>query len=571
MKTQNEINQNIFDWAKTNLEHRAVKEWKYQSLDFDPLINLLFGAFASEFKEVYDQINNSEARLLRRLSSILLPDAQQLPIPAFAILEATPTSEGIVLDERSSFFFEKEEATFYFAPAFTTRLLKTNNISVYSAKNEQKVIFNRFFIDIEIQSNDKDFLLKNTTLHFEIKENDKNKSRFFSALSECSCKINGHEISIIHGFFEDNFTPENQFFDQNLPHKKRVQNALKQRFMTITEESIFLENEGNNVLTIEIILPFEVKIDNIEENLMVNFNRFPVLNRKLNSVEKYFQEPNIDVIQIPANGHFSGIFKVINRNTMEDIPSSSISKFKEENKLCYSIRNGGTGRYDEYNLWQQFSYLLSVYRGEHRNQELVQNLGGNISIEELHEWIGKNIDKQKADAVTGLSNNYVYIHTPIALKREGLETKVEYWTSNGAAANNLPLGLLLQASNDTNGIDEKSISFITVPQNGSDTPNDNQKIDNLKDLINRRERITTIKDIKNYCKHKLGDALQDVKVETDIEVLPHANKSLQKIMLISLSLNEDKNHDYDTLLNEMEIYINENALPIIKYRIQVTA
>ena len=87
-RTPPHIKRDMLHWAKDHLYTRASDEWAYEAIEADPLVHLLVGACASEAQLVYDNIQETEDRLLQRLLRYLLPEAFHLPQPTVAVAKA---------------------------------------------------------------------------------------------------------------------------------------------------------------------------------------------------------------------------------------------------------------------------------------------------------------------------------------------------------------------------------------------------------------------------------------------------------------------------------------------------
>ena len=94
----------------------------------------------------------------------------------------------------------------------------------------------------------------------------------------------------------------------------------------------------------------------------------------------------------PKQGFFHSIKSVHNQIRNKPIPAKSLAKLIGEKKqTAYSFRMGGVGRLDSYNAWQRLSYMLSIFRKEHKLHDLFDRLGDKMSLEELHEVIGLSL------------------------------------------------------------------------------------------------------------------------------------------------------------------------------------
>ena len=83
------------DQIKSRMLQQAARLWGYQeaAIDttaFDPLVDLLVGALATESERVYGEIQASSGRILERLVELLLPEVVTAPRPAHSVLAAQP-------------------------------------------------------------------------------------------------------------------------------------------------------------------------------------------------------------------------------------------------------------------------------------------------------------------------------------------------------------------------------------------------------------------------------------------------------------------------------------------------
>lgn len=70
---------------------------------FDPLVDLLFGALATESERIYGEILASRGRILERLVQVLLPETVTGPKPAHGLLVAQSTEDSAVIDSAVAF------------------------------------------------------------------------------------------------------------------------------------------------------------------------------------------------------------------------------------------------------------------------------------------------------------------------------------------------------------------------------------------------------------------------------------------------------------------------------------
>lgn len=70
---------------------------------FDPLVDLLVGALATESERVYQTLHESRGRIVERLVQLLLPDVAISPRPAHAVLTVQPTEPAGVVGRTDTF------------------------------------------------------------------------------------------------------------------------------------------------------------------------------------------------------------------------------------------------------------------------------------------------------------------------------------------------------------------------------------------------------------------------------------------------------------------------------------
>ncbi len=83
---------------RNRLHKEAARQWGVDEIDlkngsFDPLVDLLIGAFATETEKIWQEIEDSRAHTVQRMVSAILPETVTGIIPAHAVMLARPTSD----------------------------------------------------------------------------------------------------------------------------------------------------------------------------------------------------------------------------------------------------------------------------------------------------------------------------------------------------------------------------------------------------------------------------------------------------------------------------------------------
>ena len=102
------------DISRERIRSRLIKNasqlWGVQASDinaFDPIVNMMFSAFAAEMEKIYHEIESSHSRVLERLSKLLVPEVNKGPLPAHGIIHAPAVEPRAVVSANTQFYFQK--------------------------------------------------------------------------------------------------------------------------------------------------------------------------------------------------------------------------------------------------------------------------------------------------------------------------------------------------------------------------------------------------------------------------------------------------------------------------------
>lgn len=239
--------------------------------------------------------------------------------------------------------------------------------------------------------------------------------------------------------------------------------------------------------------------------MVAALNHFPVINRKVvqkTDEDTYFSRSlGWETFAIrPDKGLFCGIQTIKNRENETDIAPMNFSQLLrlKSDQPAYSIRYGGGGRSDAYNAWERMSYMLSVFRQEQRDREMVEKLGTRLSLEELHEAIGQRISKDGHAAAEQSPSNAVYVFVKPGAQHQ-LDVEVHYWVSDGEAANDLQPDTALVGSPPIAGLDPTKTKLVTATKGGKNGLSPSEQTQALQDALVRRGRVVTANDVKSLC------------------------------------------------------------------------
>lgn len=597
----------MLDWARRHLDIRASDEWGYDVMEADPVVHLLIGACAAEAKSIYDAIQETEDRLHKRLLRYLLPEAFLFPQPAYGIARAQPTVTSCQLPVSQEFKAQFNDKVFSFCPLFETTLLggQVRFIGLDSRVIERRPgapylsgtgpeMVSRLLIGIETRQPLAS--LENVALYFDWRGAMPERQAFLQALSNGHWTCNGKELKQETGLPAGPGPLAEQFqTESRLVRHVAAQYRLQFHLITQSDLAPAIQQSvpvlltqwlgapppldpagaGSHFTWIRIDLPAPLQLTDVERNLVADINHFPVGNRRM--VRKADQGTYFSkslgfeaVVLDPGEGHFCGIHSVTDLESGEEIPPVVFSKLlgEERDRPGYSLRYGGAGRYDNLNAWERLSYLLGLLRQEHKDREAIEELGLKLTLEEVHEALGKRILK-------GLSQQSEKEQTPPAYlffrlgRSPKLDAEVKYWVTNGSEANRIPAGTLLYAEPPIPGIDPASPRFASATTGGKTTVPETEQTQLLQDSLFRRERIVTAHDIKSLCRKMLGDHLLEMTIQPFFETNGDSRHGIRRAIEIVVKVDEAGDVQLHQIGQEIETILQENSIGTVPYRVRL--
>lgn len=554
--------------------------------EFDPLVRFMSGALADELEGVYEQIDNTERRILQRLSQVLMPEHQQLPRPAHALARAQGSGPSFMIDESTAFVHKPDsnEPEVAFSPVFPSRITAAQ---VRVVATERKVCHRsrrrlrrtsgaesavdsvrRLCIGFSAPEP-----LRNwhaVSLFFDLNvgsESEHERALLFNAMKRSQCAYHRQMMSVRNGLAQvtvglaDHLNGNERqlqrmsnaynrqfltFFDDHLPD---VEPVLPQEHLTkwfkrygaddeeIAGQIDLLHNPDDEPLYwIEVEFSKSVMIPEIETKLRVEFNVFPVLNRRLagngSGEHHYLQDHSIKWVNLEPKEDFLSIRRVVEeRGEQRTFVYKPFAEFRGDRMPTYTLRFGGVGRWDDFNAWQRMSYLVKVLRDDFKYSELVEQAAGALSLEDVHHLLAQRMDEAPKN-LKPTQNIYVLIHGGV---ERGLRVRIEYWTSLGEAANGIQPTTPLKCTTRESGQFEKdSLELVTSTKDGKDPLNDVEQLYAIKHALLSRGRIVTREDIRSYCMAELGERLQEVEIRTGVGVDERIGEGMTRILEIVL-------------------------------------
>lgn len=605
-----DLKKNRKEVVLTRLKQTAAKIWDYRESEtegFDPIIDLLFGACASEFERLTTELHISQTRILEKIAQILLPEVNLRPNPSYAVLQAKPVNIERHADQTDQFVFEKEftgsssgrteQRKLFFSPASGFRLIDAE-ITMMAASKEI----------VGINGLLKETLIKSTTHHIPAKNtlwlglkinpsiktlknisfyfnwyNNPDKIHLLNLMQLAQWHVNGRKISTKRGFSHDIearykavSVDITNFLDINLKTEKKINLFFEDSFTTITNDILpvkikypdeFLEyfnaddldNLKEEIHWIEIEFP-DIFPSELLTSTFCSLNTFPVMNRRLhNSNRPYTLNNDLNIFPIISEDLFFSICNIISSNHInyQEVPFKKASDFAPG---TYTIRTKGVKRFDERDAYEYIEYLMELLREEY---VAFKSIGGSLVEKELNDLL-VIINRLRLNVLKS-NDNRANTHF-IILKSEIVEDIwLEIWSTTGTFSNNIPMGTPCFH----NDFDKKSLVLLTSTTGGKNPPDQLERTFLFKKELLTRDRLVTREDIKIFCQAEIGREVTDVSVTPSYIIGQNRNTGFQNCILVKLSFNITKSAiEKESIVNHLEKSLVQKSSCIYNFKVE---
>ena len=605
---------------KARMMRHAAIVWGYTESEmdtkaFDPLVDLLMSACATELERLEREMETSRERILNKLIETLIPDVHVNPLPAHGIIHARSIEPEYFLKYSDQMVAIKEgdnEAKDIFFSS-------TSDIRISDADVRYIAVGNKVFQTDEIPNRDLIFESSTGTLpkgncwigldvshklksvdglqfFFNWKlELEPERDRYINLLPSTKWFIEEQEMIVTREYSKGKRNHNSEIissfeadYNPSARRIKEVEAFYKRQFYTITHSEVgksvedlksfypeelsqYFSAEDTAIfdeksLWIKIEFPQFVPTETLQK-LECYLNCFPALNRKLHSPPEIRMRNYINIIPLETDDLFFDVESVSNHDDVyfHKNPLTNIRRFKSG---TFSLRRKGAGRFDRKQASHTLFDLIDLLRDESAafGAYDLDYLSGKIKklnqeITDLEQHVIENTQRNE-------SIPYLAVK-PIGL---GDSVQVDYWSTTGEYGNGLYSGKSLEMYNFSS-FKRSSLFFITSTRGGRDEYSDVEKYNTYKKALVSRERIVTREDIKAYCWAKLSGKVSKVNLKKGFIVSDSPHQGILRTLDVSLTpieSNEDFLIELKLLLEEIEVDLNNRAVSIVPIKIKIT-
>ncbi len=600
---------------KNRMLKRASKMWGYSELEsenaFDPVLELILSACASELEKLRFEQENSRARITERLLEVIFPDEVTGITPSQTLLQLTPIENNVQISRYSHFKAVKRIQNLYDPTQVKTMDIffsPTLEMKLTTAQVKYLVFGNKilqqesFFYQEEVDQSDRNIpsgefwvglhapeVEKLEDLCFYIDINNKEQKEFFNYyLQQVKVFCGEKEYELVEGYnvptsnleYEDiiskNYTnveaiynEVNQFYQGNFFTLKG--NIYPEREKSEYITSFIEENFSNHRIATEkdiVWLRFkfyEVITPKILENIRIALNCIPVVNMYNTKKTKRIK------------GQLT-IYPIIGDNTFLDIDYISDDDGKRyevknyqkdsEDNISFVLRRGGVARFDERSALDHLQHTLRLIRDETASFSAI---GNDFAIDAELRQIGQNLasiyQNIKKRSLSLNTNPFLIISS--MNKELDMSFTFSYWHTAGEEGNDIKTGVSLECDK-SNKTAIKSAITVKPSLGGKRGLSTADKILEYRNALLSRGRIVTIADIKTFAKSHFKHTIKGLEVQKGTKKEVSLKGGFKRTIDIYLNKNKEVDinaTEWEYLKDSFLIKLEKASTNIYPYRI----
>ena len=271
---------------------------------------------------------------------------------------------------------------------------------------------------------------------------------------------------------------------------------------------------------------------NLLEEINVNLNCFPVVNRHLYDINYRLKE-FINIIPLLSEETFLDIYTIADQQGKQ----LHLRNNDDEEDVDFSIllRYGGVGRFDNREAAEAVDKLIHLLREEAAAFSILGNDFLQNEMTTLQQTINKLEQQITNKQMLKGSTAFLVINNKKGETRQTVYTK--FWSCNGAAANLIKAATPLNVYSNSR-FESGSAQLITATQGGRNKLNDTEKVLAYKTALLSKQKLVTNEDIAAFCRWRLALADAVIEIKKGFIVLPGQEEGLVRTLDVHINLSQ---------------------------------
>ena len=599
---------------KNRMIKRASRMWGYSELEsesaFDPVLELLLSACASELEKLRFEQENSRARITDRILEIIFPNQIVGVVPSQTLLQLTPVENNVQLSRYNHFKAIKKTQNIYdptqvntkdiyFSPTLEMKLttaqvkylLYGNKVlqqesffyQVEIARSERNIPSGEFWIGIHAPG-----VEKLEDLCFYIDVNNKEQKEFFTYyLQQVKVFSEGKEYELVEGYntptnsieyeniISKNYTgidaiynEVNQFYQANFFTLKGTiypKTEEEKSVATTLLENYFLDHKfitEKDIIWLQFKF-YEVITPKVLENVRIALNCVPAIN--IRNTEDYKRiKGQLTIYPITGEDSFLDI-DYISDNYKKRY---DVKNYLSDDNISIVLRRGGVARFDERNALEHLQHLLGLIREETASFSAI---GNDFAIEEELKQIGQNLASiyQNIKEKNLSLNPNPYLIFSSNNKEMDMNFTISYWHTAAEEGNDIKTGISLVCDSENKTAISKAI-VVKPSFGGRRGLTTSDKILEYRNALLSRGRIVTIADVKTFAKSHFKHTIKGLEVQKGTKKEVSLKGGFKRTIDIYLNKNKEvevSETEWEYLKDSFLIKLEKASTNIYPYRI----
>jgi len=361
-------------------------------------------------------------------------------------------------------------------------------------------------------------------------------------------------------FYSNRFITLGDLNDFNIDESEELPPAFSNLF-----QPAVLNQIDNSVKWLKVIFPAAINQEMLNE-LHIYINAFPVVNKRLSQI-KHRLKTMKNIIPIKTES----LDQMLAVENLKDNKGKSYNEipYTNENEKgdgSFSIRYGGTERFDTRNAKELVDYLFELLRDEKAAftaygpdflSTILKNLEQNIAL----------IEQKSSSALKDIKELPSYIVLKPIDDADILF--LDIWVTQAEEANHINAGSRLVVY-DNNKVHAESIFLLSQTKGGRSRLNATNRVQAYKYGLTTADRIITKADVINFCRYELGNKLKGITLAKGLIMDNKPNAGFVKTTDILIEPADHLNlstQDWEELLSLTLAKLNLRSTMNIHYRL----
>ncbi|MBE7653848.1 type VI secretion system baseplate subunit TssF [Tenacibaculum finnmarkense] len=585
---------NDYKKIKERMKMRSMELWGIENTQkVDPVIEMFLDVFSYELSKVHQEVKVSDAKLLERVSKILVNESWSLPTPSHTLLSVHPSEQVSEMEKTTQLYFQKivkgELNDVFFTPIKNQELLKANvyctawdrELSfdtnkgykhIINSYKESKIPEYTIWVGIDIdESLLKD--IKKIPISILLKDSHLDPYIKMSSVQDCD----GNDLKLYQeedlNTNKEHYYATIQKYYQDYLYTVDLSNSSKKR-QKLTDKcsEVFnqedIEEYDKELFWLEI--SFSVAFTKEElDKITISTNTFPIVNRK-KSYKQHSLKRNGKIISL----YFKEKEYFLNAESLIDnegrVYKNALKNDINNMEGSFSLYFGDIEQFDERNAKYILSDVIQTVREEGSSFSAMGYDLLNSYLEDLNDKLDA-LERKVNFRFKDVSNNNEKVYLQTIPYKTSDTYECVYWTTNAGLANGIKEGALL-SQYQTIDLESDSIRLLTDTVGGAVKKGTKEKISSFRYGLLSKDRIVSNEDIKEFMYVTIGDVVKSVSVKSGVGISVHKKQGLVRTINVEVLLKEAENLSSENkkrLGNSLELQLESKSVHNTPYRVNI--